>query len=151
MASARQGIDDAVYAALDASTSIGSVGRGIEAWHMNSPDDFPSACIVGGPDERRRLSYPHATASDMECIYPCRIFGAVQLMPSNTTSRLDELKTDLGQAIEKAIVGSTALDDLVGDVTLMNMDVDDGGLKDNRIGLVFCDFVATYFYNHNTP
>lgn len=145
----RQEIDDAVYTALNASTSIGKIHRETETWTVEGRDDFPSVCFIGGPEEKTRLCYPHATADDMQSIYPFRVAGAVQNV--QTSSRIDEQRSELAQAIESAVTNSTGVNDLVKDVTLNNIDVDNGGLAKHKIGLVYCDFIALYHYNHNNP
>lgn len=149
--SARQAITDAIYTALDGSTGINYVSRTNDPWWKWGSTRYPGVLVMDGDEEKIRLAYPHATADDMESRYTIEIKGYTERL--NTTSRTDEQRTSLADYIESAIVGSTAVSDLVEDITPVLIETDDNGLDaaGKLHGIVTCTFEAWYFYNHNTP
>jgi len=145
----RQDINDAIYAALDGSTSVNYVSRDYDAWWEWGPDRYPGVCMIPGEAEISRLAYPHATASDMEAIYPMSVQGYTEQI--GTSSRADEQKSALLAAIEDAVSNSTAVDDATCDVVMIGADEENGGLADNWHGIVTGNFMITYHYNHLSP
>lgn len=147
--SARQDINDVIYTALDDSTSIRYVSRDFDAWWEWGPDQYPGVAMIPGDEEKSRLTYLQTTKADMQSIYPVTIQGYTEQI--GTSSRIDEQRSELLEAIEKAVSNSAALDAITQDVVMVGADEDDGGLAENWHGIVTSTFMITYFYNHLSP
>lgn len=146
--SKRKDIYSAVCTAINNSTGVNYVTReemenGME-W---TESRYPGVKIIDAEEAKSRLAFPDTTNEDMQSEMYFDITGFVRAKVST-----DDLETNRGQLlddIEVAINSSTAVNDLVKDITPEEQ-TDDKGFYDG-IGWVTQRYRCLYFYNHNSP
>jgi len=145
----RQSIYDAAKTVLEASTAINYVTRQIyedpSGWKENQ---YPAVRLIDGTEIKSRLAYPDSTQQDMQSEFTLEYVGYVRSRNRSSTEMIDE-QNDLQVAIEKAIINSTALDDLTQDVVPNEQMTDRGNTE--GLGWITGGFDILYYYNHNSP
>lgn len=145
--SERQGVYDAVVAALGASTGINYVTRDSEQWWDWNSDRFPGVRAIDQTEELKPLGYWGSTAvDDMEAVITVSVSGYVQDL---TNQDLVGKRSELIANIQKTMLTSTGIKDVVGDVWPIGVETDEGVL--DNFAWCECTFKVRYFYNHAAP
>lgn len=145
--STRQTVYDAVVAAFGLSTGIAYVTRDYEQWWDWNSDRFPGVRIVDKQEELKPLSYWGSTdVSDMEAIITMGVSGYVHDLKNQT---LTEKRSALIADIQKIMLTSTGITDVVQDVWPIGVDTDEGVL--DNFAWCECEFKVRYHYNHTAP
>ena len=142
----RKAIYDACIGALNDSTSINYVTIDIaeNAWNFKY-NMFPAVRIIDGEENITRLAFPDDVTDDMESELPLEFVGYVIKGKGSIDLRRNALMVD----IEKALTGSTAIDDLVKDITPQERGTDRG--YSDGVGWTNGVFRVLYHYNHLDP
>ena len=145
----RKAIYDAVVTALNTSTGINYVTIDVaeNAWSFKD-NKFPAVRMLDGEEQITRLAFPDDVSEDMESELPLEFMGYVKKNISQTDS-IDLSRNTLMVDIEKALTGSTAIDDLVKDITPQERGTDRG--YSDGIGWTNGVFRVLYHYNHLSP
>lgn len=148
----RKNIYDAVVTALNASTSINYVTIDIaeNAWNWKD-NKFPGVRMIDGEEQIIRLAFPSDSTDgpdDMESVIPFEFVGYVK-NNIGSTETIDESRNDLMVVIEQALTQTTAIDDLVKDITPQERGTDRG--YSDGIGWTNGIFRVMYHYNHLSP
>ena len=145
----RKAIYDAVIDSLNDSTSINYVTTNVAETVFNFKDNkFPAVRIEDGEESITRLAYPDDVTDDMESELPLEFVGYVKKNISQTAT-IDYLRNELMVSVESALTGSTAIDDLVKDITPQERGTDRG--YSDGIGWTNGVFRVLYHYNHLNP
>lgn len=144
--SVRREIYDAVVDALESSTGIFYVTEKLEPWWDWPHTRFPGAAVVDIDETRGRFAYMQSTAPDMEG----KVVFEIHAYDFDRNNDLDDKRNALIQNIRKALLNTTALNDLVLSIVPGDWRTVDDGQIDN-----FCyithTFTAWYAYNHLSP
>lgn len=144
--STQKSILDAIETALTAISGVNKVTQSFDVWNQADPQDYSTLYIHGKKPEVERMAYQHPTSDDMVATMEVIIEGSTySLYESEIASVLDTLMIN----VEKAIIGSTAISDLVIDITL-DSDEFVSSVVD-RYGLFSATYVVEYYYNHLSP
>jgi len=145
----RKAIYDSVVLALNDSTSINYVTIDIaeNAWNFKD-NKFPAVRMIDGEESITRLAYPDDVTDDMESELPLEFVGYVKKNISQAAT-IDYLRNELMVSVESALTGSTAIDDLVKDITPQERGTDRG--YSDGIGWTNGVFRVLYHYNHLNP
>lgn len=145
----RQDIYDASATALEASTTINRVSQDM----MDDPfasreSSFPLVRLTDGTETKVRLAFPHPTADDMESELELNWIGYVRSLNKSSSELRDE-QDAVQVAVELALTGSTAVADLVKDITANTVSSDRGNSE--GIAWVSGTYDVLYHYNHLVP
>jgi len=144
--STQKSILDAIETALEGITGVNKVTQQFEVWNQADPQDYSTLYIHAKKPEAERIAYLHPTSDDMMATMDVIVEGSTYSQyESQIASVLDTLMVN----VEKAIIGSTTVNDLVIDITL-NEDEFMSSVSE-RYGLFSATYVVEYYYNHNSP
>ena len=143
----RKTVYDAVITAMEASTGILYVTRVAETWTLWGTDKMPGLFLNDETEEHTPLSYPRATADDMEAVIGFTADGAVCELTGSTD--VDASRAQLIEDVISTVMADATLAAATADIWVRGVETDT--YTGENYGTCTVRFDVRYFYNHASP